>query len=79
MSAMALNVQVAYFLNPKKLLDVNECELPNENPCLGISDLDGSKNRCLNIQGSYICCDLEKKDDECIRGKFFFNLKNEKY
>lgn len=66
MRGMALNVPVSYLFN-LKILDVNECESLNENPCSGIANSE-KKNRCLNIQGGYICCDFEKEDDECIRG-----------
>uniref|UniRef100_A0A7E4W0Z1 EGF-like domain-containing protein n=1 Tax=Panagrellus redivivus TaxID=6233 RepID=A0A7E4W0Z1_PANRE len=43
--------------------DVNECEA-NDNPCKG---QDGDK--CVNIEGGYVCCDPLLSDDQCIAEK----------
>uniref|UniRef100_A0AC34FM56 EGF-like calcium-binding domain-containing protein n=1 Tax=Panagrolaimus sp. ES5 TaxID=591445 RepID=A0AC34FM56_9BILA len=43
--------------------DINECET-SENPCK-----DQSDNKCVNIEGGYICCDSKLNDQECIEEK----------
>lgn len=45
--------------------DVNECGA-KVNPCEGQSG-----NRCVNIDGGYICCEEGVDDDVCIRGEPF--------
>uniref|UniRef100_A0AC34Q6P6 Uncharacterized protein n=1 Tax=Panagrolaimus sp. JU765 TaxID=591449 RepID=A0AC34Q6P6_9BILA len=44
--------------------DINECEAA-ENPC---KNRKGSE-KCVNIDGGYICCDSEMEDEQCIEEK----------
>ncbi|KAE9553235.1 hypothetical protein FO519_003543 [Halicephalobus sp. NKZ332] len=43
--------------------DINECEA-SENPC---QDQNGEK--CVNIEGGYVCCDSQLDDQKCIEEK----------
>lgn len=45
-----------------QLPDINECET-SENPC---KEQNGEK--CVNIEGGYICCDPTMNDQKCIEG-----------
>lgn len=47
--------------------DVDECA-GKHNPCEG----QMGATRCVNIDGGYICCEEELKDEQCIRGTFKF-------
>uniref|UniRef100_F1KPH9 Latent-transforming growth factor beta-binding protein 1 n=1 Tax=Ascaris suum TaxID=6253 RepID=F1KPH9_ASCSU len=58
--------QAGYIGDGLSCYDVNECGA-KVNPCEGQSG-----NRCVNIDGGYICCEEGVDDDVCIREKGAF-------